>query len=412
MQGSSLTPVINGREKNKRAAFSESRYAEIHYGWSPLQSLTTDQYKYIDAPHPELYEWKKDPDENKNLIQEKASIAKVLKERLQDLIAKDSSGEKQAPQKVDAETEERLRSLGYVSGTAPTTAESRKIDPKDKIDQAVAVQQASGLLTSGDSNGALRYLVPVLQQDPEILEAHYIAGIAYANTGQYPHAIDEFLKTIRIQPDHIVAMYNLAYAYQITGDLKSAEYWFKKILQYDPNHISALSKLAVVYRQMKEPQQALPYLQKALELYDKSIRNTTSEKSLASLYASVAELYFVGGDLEKALASLVKAEQLDPQKPMVHYNIALVFEAAGDKNRAMQEYQKETELNPSSFQAFYNLGALYIEEGNPGEAARCFEQVTRLSPRDPRGYVALATAYQKLGRNAEAQQILETLKKH
>lgn len=412
MQGASLTPVINGREKNNRGAFAESRYADIHYGWSPLQSLTIDQYKYIDAPHPELYEWKKDREEKKNLIQKKATVAKVLKERLQDIVAKDSSGETQAPQKVDADTEERLRSLGYVSGSAPATSESRKIDPKDKIEQAVAVQQASGLLTAGDSNGALRYLVPVLKTDPEILEAHYIAGIAYANTGQYPQAIDEFLKTIRIQPDHIVAMYNLGYAYEITGDLKSAEYWFKKILQYDPNHLSALSKLAVVYRQMNEPQQAIPYIQKALELYDKSIRNTSSEKSLASMYSSVAELYFVGGDLQRALASLVKAEQLDPQKAMVHYNMALMFEAAGDNNRAMQEYQKETELNPSSYQAFYNLGALYMEAGNPGEAARCFEQVTRLTPRDPRGFVALAAVYRKLGRTAEAQQILESLKKH
>ena len=93
MQGSSLSGVINGREKKERVAFAESRYAEIHYGWSPLQSVTTGQYKYIDAPHPELYDWKKDPSESHNLIQEKASIAKVLRETLQDIVARESSGE-------------------------------------------------------------------------------------------------------------------------------------------------------------------------------------------------------------------------------------------------------------------------------------------------------------------------------
>lgn len=409
MQGSSLIKLINGKERSRRVAFSESRYAEIHYGWSPLQSVTTDQYRYVEAPRPELYEWKKDPGESRNLIGEEASIATVLKNTLQEILTKESSGQTKGPQKMDAETEEKLRALGYVGGSSPATADSHKIDPKDKIHLAVALQQASGLSLAGDYPAALRLLLPVLQEDPGMLEAHYIAGIAYGATQQYPQAIDELLKTIRLQPDNITAMYNLALAYQATGDVASSEYWFNKVLQQDPDHISAISGLAALYQQTKQPQRAFPYLQKALKFYDESLKKTNSDKARASLYASAAELYFIGGDLQKAAAGLVAAIELDPKKPMMHYNLAQVYEAVGDSDRAMQEYARETEVDPSNFRAFYNLGTYYAERKNYADAARCFEQATRLNPTDPRGFMMLASMYQKTGRNQEAQQILQSI---
>src|SRR5262249_6645978 len=76
IQGASLIDIMNGKEKSQRIAFSESIYPEAHYGWSPLQSVMKDHYQYIEAPHPELYDWKTDSGETHNLIQEKASIAK------------------------------------------------------------------------------------------------------------------------------------------------------------------------------------------------------------------------------------------------------------------------------------------------------------------------------------------------
>ena len=82
--------MMQGKEDFKRTAYSESVYAELHYGWSPLESITTHQYKYIQAPDSELYDRLSDPGETKNLIKEKASIAKVLKDQLQDILTSSS----------------------------------------------------------------------------------------------------------------------------------------------------------------------------------------------------------------------------------------------------------------------------------------------------------------------------------
>ncbi|HSE42686.1 MAG TPA: sulfatase, partial [Acidobacteriota bacterium] len=44
VQGKTLYPMLQGKEDLKRTAYSESVYAELHYGWSPLESITTHQY--------------------------------------------------------------------------------------------------------------------------------------------------------------------------------------------------------------------------------------------------------------------------------------------------------------------------------------------------------------------------------
>src|SRR5262249_19044615 len=36
MQGKSLIPVMRGKENGSRAVYSESLFAQLHYGWSPL----------------------------------------------------------------------------------------------------------------------------------------------------------------------------------------------------------------------------------------------------------------------------------------------------------------------------------------------------------------------------------------
>jgi arylsulfatase A-like enzyme len=47
IQGKSLIPLLEGKEKNDRTVLSMSAFAELHYGWSPLKSITTKQYKFI-----------------------------------------------------------------------------------------------------------------------------------------------------------------------------------------------------------------------------------------------------------------------------------------------------------------------------------------------------------------------------
>ena len=53
--------------KQQVAVYSDVFYPFSSFGWSPLHSLETIQYHYIEAPQPELYDIAADPNETNNL---------------------------------------------------------------------------------------------------------------------------------------------------------------------------------------------------------------------------------------------------------------------------------------------------------------------------------------------------------
>ena len=77
VQGRSLVSLILGRSGPSASSASEL-YAEtylplLHFHWSQLRSFQARGLKYIDAPHPELYDTRTDPREVKNLYETRQS---------------------------------------------------------------------------------------------------------------------------------------------------------------------------------------------------------------------------------------------------------------------------------------------------------------------------------------------------
>jgi hypothetical protein len=54
--GIDIRPVINGATLPNRELYAESFAPLLDFGWSPLHSLRSDRWKYIDAPRPELFD--------------------------------------------------------------------------------------------------------------------------------------------------------------------------------------------------------------------------------------------------------------------------------------------------------------------------------------------------------------------
>ena len=127
-------------------AYSESMAPSIQYGWSPLLSLRTPKFKYIDAPRPEFYDLKNDPGEQIDLHEKEAKTSSEYEKRLKTVVTETSEG---APAvnaaNLDSETVERLAALGYI-GSAVTTKSNKSshelIDPKDRLAVHEAIQKA------------------------------------------------------------------------------------------------------------------------------------------------------------------------------------------------------------------------------------------------------------------------------
>ncbi|HEX4823052.1 MAG TPA: sulfatase-like hydrolase/transferase [Candidatus Polarisedimenticolaceae bacterium] len=409
MQGASLVPLISGREGDDRPAYSESLYAKIHYGWSPLAALTQRKYEMIDAPKPELYDNTADPAQKRNLIQDKAEVASDLKEQMQGIASASAQSDTSSAQPMDADTEQRLRSLGYLGSTAQATGESLKIDPKDKLDVVAAVAAGLKAFAAKDYQRALQGILPVTQSDPNIVEAHYVAGASFAQLGLYDQAQDQLFKALALKPDHTMSLAMLGWSYQGKGKLDEAERWYLKALKNDESDTLTLAKLSTLYRAMHRTADADRYFARAVAPLEASLATTQDPATRSRLLAARAETYFGADRLDLARADLESAIALTPREPQLHFNLAQIYEKQHDADKAIAAYEAETQISPSSFDAYMNLGMLSFNRQRFDAAANAYRALARIAPQDPRPPVLLAEAYMRMGTNLdEALRLAQT----
>ncbi len=377
MQGKSLLPDLNGKSNSKRQAYSESLLAELHYGWSPLRSITTSQYKFIEAPTVELYDRQIDRGETQNVAREKPEIVSSLRKEL-DAFASESNA---TPAKVDQETEEKLKALGYVGTVSPGTSQSRKSDPKNKLKILNAITYA------GKANEALNYplviatLTPVLQQEPQLVDAHYMMANAYLHLGKTELALQEFLTIVKLKPDHTKTLYNLGFFYHTQENFSAAEYWYKQLLKYEPEHLFGNLNLASLYRQTGQTEKAKQYVTKVVKEYEQSIRQAASPEVRSKLLEKLSEIRFKTGERQQSINDLEESTKTDPKNYEAWWKLGSLYQQEGRLPDAIDCQKKSIAVNKEFYPAYFSLSALYLATNtNLQEALRLVQTAQQKQP--------------------------------
>ena len=381
LQGVSLIPDLNGKTRGARTAYSESLLSELHYGWSPLKAITSSDYKFIDAPRPELYKRKTDPREKINIGNQNPDLIHDFQKQLAETLK--SRPEKIRPVKMDSETEEKLRALGYVASSASSSPESRKVDPKDRLQILRAISEASAALEARQYEAALRSLEFVIREEPQLVDAHYMAANAYLHLGDQEKALNEFLQTIRLKPDHTQSLYNVAFFYHTHGDFLAAEHWYQELLKQESNHLFGNLNLASLYRQQGQNEKAEPYINKILGSYEESIRSTASPAIRSQLLEKVAEIRLKTGNYQEALRDLEQSTTIDPKNFQSWWKLGSLHRRQRNFGRAMECFRKSIAANRQFYTAYYSLSETYLAANtNLAEALKLAETAYQNEPRE------------------------------
>jgi choline-sulfatase len=203
--GQSLAVALTtGETPGARPIYAESFAPLLDFGWSPLRSLRIDDLKYIAAPKPELYDITRDAGETRNVISEHVDTAKTMAERI-DRADAEGVPAATAAAPADAESQARLRSLGYLAGapsrTQPATntsgaqAQAMRPDPKDRIALASRIAE----VTSGELQGAaLRAaLERLVRDDPKNGQMQMRLGFVLQEAGDCRAAMPHFEAAIK-----------------------------------------------------------------------------------------------------------------------------------------------------------------------------------------------------------------------
>src|SRR5213596_442529 len=341
VQGQSLLPIISPKkEDNARSLYAETFLPRLHFNWSELRGVETENYHFVDAPKPELYDLRKDPGETHNLFAEKKAVTEEMRVRLAKLIQQYTAGQELAEiTGLDPALMERLKSLGYAgfSGGSNSGANIHALpDPKDRIQTYEIFSDAMADSQHGQYASSIEKLNAALKTDPDSVPGHYLQGLNYYRTHEFPKSVAEIERVLQLSPDYALAAFQLGLAYGRNGDFDKSISMLQRALELDPTNFDAAYNAGVAYLQKKMVPEAAAAFRKSLEI----------APDYALAHRSLGEVLLYQGETENALIELHRAAELAPDDQRTHLALAQALKAKGLDEQAQEEIHKAQQLQP------------------------------------------------------------------
>lgn len=400
-QGVSFLDLLYGKTGNKKSiAYTESYYSRLHFGWSELKGIYSSQWKFILAPHEELFDIHGDTNETNNLALKKSPDARRLRQRLQEFTRKYSQnalaygGEKN----LNSEDARKLASLGYLTGTMKTDGKTQLPDPKDKLGIFNDYLKAQELLTQrkdGEKiDEAITLLENIAQKEPDNVECLMLLGAAYGSKNNHAESAKYFSLVLKKKPDYNGAVTNLLTALTYQGQLDTAIEEAEKYIKIFPNDNALYNELGGFYFLKKDYDRALQLFQKSIELKPEN----------AAAYNRIGEIHMLKEKYDSAEPFLKKALSLDPKIIKAHFFLAVIELVRGKGDQAVIHFRKEIEVNPQFKKPYFMVADHLLKSGgNLDEAIQLCKKGVAIPPEDDStlfGYFVLTNIYTKLGDKA------------
>jgi arylsulfatase A-like enzyme/Tfp pilus assembly protein PilF len=386
VQGKSLRTLMEGKTKNLPAAYLESLTPKLYYGWSELVSLRTNDWKYIAAPEPELYNLKDDPGELNNLITTRADTARLMDQQLSKVIEIGSKTQEQKKESIDAEDLEQLASLGYIGATNPSAMlnSTSSIDPKSKIDDYLLhhrlVPQAIAYIDRGQYQTALQTLKQVESKFNNSFVLYWYLGLCYAKLNHLEDAQKNYSRTIELNPYFGRAYTDLALTLQLLGRHQES----MKLLENIPTAAVSVSELAFT---RGEIQMFQGDFQGAEQSYNSALQ---SDPQNSEAEYALARLYVAAGRIDDAVAKMQKLIEIRYPSEEVYYSLSAIYQKQGKVQESEKILQEWLELFPQSASACYRYGLFLAIKGDRNQAITYLERAVQIDPSLKEAAMALA----------------------
>ena len=198
--------------------------------------------------------------------------------------------------------EEQSGALSGVSSKQAAEMEAQRNTFESSDDPPITAETrfAAGQLAESQGNmpQAIAQYTEAIQIKPNHQNSWSRLGLIYAQSKQYPQAIDAWQHYVRATNGAAAAYGNLGYCYELSGDRASAEQAFQTGVQRDPHNVQCRVNYGLMLARAGREKEAVEHLQAVL-------------------------------------------------KPaQVHYNLGSVYEQQGRKEMAKVHYKKAVELSP------------------------------------------------------------------
>ncbi len=418
-----------GKTPEARDVFCES-LMPTKYNANNLLGLVSGNWKYIQTTRPELYDLASDPGEKNNLYEQQFNRARILKDRLKEIL--ETQVRKSDPEsklELDEEAIKRLESLGYIAGNSVSedfSFDQSKEDPKDliefhtdnskvggfiyhkKFEKAKAVLKKMLLqrpdfhktyqhlgkiaLKQEDFTGAILHFKKALELKPDQFDLHTNLGVVYMDSGRFEEAVSSFNESLRLRPGKAQPLINLGFILMKQEKFDESIAYFQKAIEADPRNVRAYYNMGVALVAQEKFDEALVQLQKALEI----------DKDNFKVHSGLAELLFNMEKYDAAIEHYHEAIRLDPESAALYRNLGIVLQKQDRTDEAIGSYKESIELDPNQIDLIYSLGLLLVELERPEDALAMYRKSLKLKSDRPVVHKMVADVFCKQGKYDEA----------
>jgi len=401
VQGESLTPLFRAdASANSKYVYAESFYARFHYGWSDLTSIQDERYKLIMSPDPELYDLAEDPGETTNLVDQENDLYRRLAAAAEEFVSRIGESSAQTEfMAVDEDTLAKLASLGYLGSFSSATDAEVMASPRGKIGIYNKSIRARELMHREDYEDAERILLEILDEDPQVLDAHQSLGQLYTLQERFDEAVEVFRRAIPLKPEDPSGYINLADAQLKIGLVEEAEQTVVDSFSFTEPNGYLLYLLGNINLGQEDYDEAIEAFEDCLGVNPES---SAAQAGLAAAYFDLGRIDLAGRNARAAL-------EMNDQVPGANFTLARVHEARGEIPEAVQTYLREIEISPDDTGSHFNLAMIYRVAGQSVQEEQYLARTLEINPEAPRALLFMARIYLNRGQDLErAVQMVTT----
>jgi arylsulfatase A-like enzyme/Flp pilus assembly protein TadD len=358
VDGTSLAGYLRGEKLDLPPAYVESEFPWITYGWAPLFGARTPDWKYIDAPKPELYALDADAAEATNLVASKKDIAtrlqgEVDRQRIQKPLAATTVT-------TDPEALSKLHSLGYL-GAGGTHGEAPEglPDPKDQIALRTLATNAETLVRAGRLDEARRLFDDVLRTDPDNRYVVLRAGMAALRQNDVDAAVRLLTHAVKIAPQQAEAHYALADALTRAKRYDDAVPEWMETIRMQPRRYAAWANLGSVLAWKGEPERAIAAYAEAVALRPDD----------PALLGNLGEAEATFGKKSEALGHLRAAAKFEAEATTRASRIGVIAAELGERDDAIAWLRRARPSETGYARGQLELAALLVDSARDEASA-------------------------------------------
>jgi arylsulfatase A-like enzyme/Tfp pilus assembly protein PilF len=349
--GTSLLPSLQREALPIRPCYSEADAAFVSFGWAPLQSITTDRWKYVRTTREELYDLSSDPHELNNLAGSRSDVLAEMQSTLAQVRGKMVEVPELSVQLSDAERR-TLEGLGYLGTRGEKTPEAGATlpDVKDMQVHYNAEVDARKMIALGRFEDAERRLRETIAAAPDFMPARLTLGNLFQKQKRIGDAVEAYKAALERKPEHAEAHFDLARLLTDQRMLKEAIAHYLAAIQADP--------------------------------------------TFAMAHINLASLYVTTGDAVMARRHFEWGLEEFSDSSVGHFNFGMFLAGQGDAEGAREHVARAVQVSPRNAQLRYQFGVLLMSQERYADAVEQLQQALRIEPRH-----AAATALLERARN-------------